>query len=48
MCSSDLSEVLESERLTEIARMLSGQEESKSAQQHAKELIQLVKESVIS
>ena len=45
---SDVSEVLESERLTEIARMLSGQEESKTAQQHAKELIQLVKESVIS
>ena len=36
------------ERLKEIARMLAGQEESKTAQKHAEELLQMVKESVIS
>ena len=45
---SDVQTISQVERLPEIARMLSGQEDSKTAQQHAKELIQLVKESVIS
>jgi DNA repair protein RecN (Recombination protein N) len=45
---SDVQNVSQIQRLPEIARMLSGQEDSATAQQHAKELIQLVKESVIS
>jgi len=38
----------ESERSVEIARMLSGQEESAVAQEHARELLEMVRESVIS
>jgi DNA repair protein RecN (Recombination protein N) len=38
----------EKERLAEIARMLSGQEESGTAQKHAEELLQMVAQSVIS
>lgn len=45
---SDVLEVLASEREIEIARMLSGQEHSQTAQQHAAELLQIVRESVIS
>lgn len=45
---SDVLEVLENERKIEIARMLSGQESSETAQQHAAELLQVVRESVIS
>ena len=45
---SDVLEVLENERKVEIARMLSGQESSETAQQHAAELLQVVRESVIS
>ena len=36
------------ERLREIARMLSGQEDSQTAQKHAEELLQMVKENLIS
>ena len=45
---SDVLEVLENERKVEIARMLSGQESSETAQQHAAELLQVVRQSVIS
>jgi DNA repair protein RecN (Recombination protein N) len=36
------------ERRVEIARMLSGQEESVSAQEHAQELLEMVRKRVIS
>ena len=45
---SDVIEVSANEREKEIARMLSGQENSQTAQQHAAELLQIVRESVIS
>ena len=45
---SDVIALNEQERSVEIARMLSGQEESASAQEHARELLEMVKESVIS
>jgi DNA repair protein RecN (Recombination protein N) len=45
---SDVLEVSANEREIEIARMLSGQEQSQTAQQHAAELLQIVRESVIS
>jgi DNA repair protein RecN (Recombination protein N) len=45
---SDVIALNESERSVEIARMLSGQEESVSAQEHARELLEMVRESVIS
>jgi DNA repair protein RecN (Recombination protein N) len=45
---SDVLEVSANEREREIARMLSGQEQSQTAQQHASELLQIVKESMIS
>jgi len=45
---SDVVALSESERSVEIARMLSGQEESAVAQEHARELLEMVRESVIS
>jgi len=45
---SDVLDISENERRIEIARMLSGQEESETAQQHASELLQIVRESMIS
>ena len=45
---SDVLEVSANEREIEIARMLSGQEQSQTAQQHAAELLQVVRESMIS
>ena len=45
---SDVVALNEADRSIEIARMLSGQEDSVTAQQHAKELLQMVKESVIN
>ena len=45
---SDVLDIRENERKIEIARMLSGQEDSETAQQHAAELLQIVRESVIS
>ncbi|MEI6216567.1 MAG: DNA repair protein RecN [Actinomycetes bacterium] len=45
---SDVSEVSGSEREVEIARMLSGQESSATAREHAAELLNLVRESMIS
>ena len=45
---SDVLDISENERKIEIARMLSGQEESETAQQHASELLQIVRESMIS
>lgn len=45
---SDVVEVLADERKIEIARMLSGQDRSETAQQHAAELLQVVRESMIS
>ncbi len=45
---SDVLSLNEEERSIEIARMLSGQEDSSTARQHAKELLEMVKESVIS
>ena len=45
---SDVLEVSANERKVEIARMLSGQESSETAQQHAAELLQVVRESMIS
>jgi DNA repair protein RecN (Recombination protein N) len=45
---SDVLDISENERKIEIARMLSGQEESETAQQHAAELLQIVRESMIS
>ena len=46
--ASDVSSLTDEERSVEIARMLSGQEDSATARQHAKELLELVRESVIS
>jgi DNA repair protein RecN (Recombination protein N) len=45
---SDVLEVSSNERKIEIARMLSGQESSETAQQHAAELLLVVRESMIS
>ena len=45
---SDVVALSESDRSVEIARMLSGQEDSTTARQHARELLEMVKESVIS
>jgi len=42
---SDVVVLTESERSVEIARMLSGQEDSLTAQEHAKELLGMVKEA---
>jgi DNA repair protein RecN (Recombination protein N) len=36
------------ERKVEIARMLSGQEDSQTAQEHASELLTIVRQSMIS
>jgi DNA repair protein RecN (Recombination protein N) len=40
---SDVMEVSATSRKVEIARMLSGQEDSKTAQEHAGELLAIVK-----
>ena len=45
---SSVTELKEEERLKEIARMLAGQEESTIALKHAAELLETVRESVIS
>ena len=45
---SDVFALTKEERSTEIARMLSGQEESQIAIEHARELLEMVRESVIS
>jgi len=45
---SDVLEVSADERKIEIARMFSGQESSETAQQHAAELLLVVRESMIS
>ena len=45
---SDVIEVREGERKVEIARMLSGQEDSQTAQEHASELLAIVRQSMIS
>ena len=45
---SDVVALSEGERSAEIARMLSGQEDSLTARQHATELLEMVKKSVIS
>jgi DNA repair protein RecN (Recombination protein N) len=45
---SDVIEVSENERKIEIARMLSGQEDSQTAQEHASELLTIVRQSMIS
>ena len=45
---SDVVTIDEDARKIEIARMLSGQEESQTAQQHAAELLHIVRESMIS
>jgi DNA repair protein RecN (Recombination protein N) len=45
---SDVISIDEAGRKVEIARMLSGQEDSETAQQHASELLHIVRESVIS
>ena len=45
---SDVITIDEDARKIEIARMLSGQEESQTAQQHAAELLHIVRESMIS
>jgi len=45
---SDVVALSEGERSIEIARMLSGQEDSVTARQHATELLEMVKKSVIS
>jgi DNA repair protein RecN (Recombination protein N) len=45
---SDVIALTEEERSVEIARMLSGQEESSTAREHAKELLEMVRESVIN
>ena len=46
--ASDVTRLSSEERSAEIARMLSGQEDSTSAREHAKELLEIVRESVIS
>jgi DNA repair protein RecN (Recombination protein N) len=45
---SDVVSLNELDRSIEIARMLSGQEDSIKAREHARELLEMVKESVIS
>lgn len=45
---SDVIELSADDRKVEIARMLSGQEDSQSAQEHASELLTMVGQSVIS
>ena len=45
---SDVIPLDAEERSVEIARMLSGQEESATAREHARELLEMVQESVIS
>ena len=45
---SDVISIDEAGRKVEIARMLSGQEDSQTAQQHASELLHIVRESMIS
>jgi DNA repair protein RecN (Recombination protein N) len=45
---SDVITIDEDGRKVEIARMLSGQEDSQTAQQHAAELLHIVRESMIS
>jgi DNA repair protein RecN (Recombination protein N) len=45
---SDVIELGEVERKIEIARMLSGQEDSSTAQEHASELLTIVRKSMIS
>lgn len=45
---SDVLSLSPEERRVEIARMLSGQEESASAQEHAQELLEMVRKRVIS
>jgi DNA repair protein RecN (Recombination protein N) len=45
---SDVISIDQAGRKVEIARMLSGQEDSQTAQQHASELLHIVRESVIS
>ncbi len=45
---SDVFALSEADRSVEIARMLSGQEDSTTAREHARELLEMVKESVIS
>lgn len=45
---SDVISINEGARKIEIARMLSGQEDSSTAQQHAAELLHIVRESMIS
>jgi DNA repair protein RecN (Recombination protein N) len=42
--SSSVAEVLESDRVDELARMLAGQEESAAAQAHARELLALARD----
>ena len=45
---SDVKEMSADERKMEIARMLSGQEDSQTAQEHASELLTIVRQSMIS
>lgn len=45
---SDVKEMSANERKVEIARMLSGQEDSQTAQEHASELLTIVRQSMIS
>ena len=45
MTQSDVLEIDEDARKVEIARMLSGQEDSKTAQTHATELLAIVRNS---
>jgi DNA repair protein RecN (Recombination protein N) len=45
---SDVREISAGERKIEIARMLSGQEDSHTAQEHASELLTIVRQSMIS
>jgi DNA repair protein RecN (Recombination protein N) len=42
---SDVIALTEAERSVEIARMLSGQEDSATAREHARELLGMVKEA---
>ncbi|MEJ0014584.1 MAG: hypothetical protein WDN07_03260 [Actinomycetota bacterium] len=46
--NSDVITLSDEERSVEIARMLSGQEDSQTAREHAVELLEMVRESVIS
>ena len=45
--ASDVKRLTEAERKVEIARMLSGQAQSATAQEHAAELLELVRNSSI-